>query len=134
MFCNYKKLVIEILNLPSFKSCGIIKIIINVSEICTVHDMWDIPCTLLCNFTTSSHTSLKRSLVKVRHTWWGVQNNLSMMSTGVTFLHSNLLKGNREPGFRQMQDCESLASHVTVYHSQLLYIDVLSLCSKLTLF
>jgi hypothetical protein len=77
-----------------------------------------------CDFTRSSHSSLKLSLVRVRHTWWGVQNRLSVMSTSVTFLHSNLLKGNREPGFGQMQDCESLASRVTVYHSQLLYIDM----------
>jgi hypothetical protein len=48
----------------------------------------------------------------------------SVMNTGVTFLHSNLLKVNREPGFRQMHYCEFLSSHVTVYQSYFLYIDL----------
>jgi hypothetical protein len=40
MFCTYKKLVIEILNLPSFKTCGSKEIIINISAMCIgVHAM-----------------------------------------------------------------------------------------------
>jgi hypothetical protein len=39
MLSMYKKIVIQILNLSSFKSCGSIKMTINVSAMCTgVHD------------------------------------------------------------------------------------------------
>jgi hypothetical protein len=69
MFCTYKKLVIEILNLSSFKICGSIKIIINVSVMCIgVHEMWDIPCIWLYDFTSSSHCSLKPPLDRVKQT------------------------------------------------------------------
>jgi hypothetical protein len=51
MFCTYKKLAIEILNLSSFKICESIKMITNVSVMCIeVHEMWDIPCIWFCDF------------------------------------------------------------------------------------